>query len=77
MVNFLKLARVIINTAYIKEISIQPEKYVLYLGNAGFEGFMLFSSGYVSSNSGKIVVCKKNDLCDYITVKQWIQKLDK
>jgi len=77
MVNFLKFSRHVINTSYIKEISIHPDKYIIYLGNNGFEGFMLFSTGFVSSDTCKITICKKNDLCDYIAVKNWLNKLDK
>ena len=58
MVNFLKLTGVIINTKFITQILINPQKYVFYLNNGQFGGFMLIGSGSINTQNLKMDVCE-------------------
>jgi hypothetical protein len=72
MSHFLKLTGVIINTKFITQILLKPQKYVFYLNNGKFSGFMLIGSGNINTESLKMDVCEINNPEDYKIVSDWV-----
>ena len=73
---FIKLSSLLLNTNYIKKISIKPDYYCIDLHDNNFSGFLVFSFGWVSSDSSSIDICKNKDPEDYQIIKKWIEDQD-
>jgi len=77
MSHFIKLKKLLINTKYIHNISISPNKYSIYMiHHSGGSGFIIAGSGFYSTKEYEITVCKKLEPLDYQIVADWIY-LDK
>ena len=72
MANFVKLTGVIINTKFITQILIKPQKYVFYLNNGQFGGFTLLGSGSINTEKLIMDVCQFENPEDYKIVSDWI-----
>jgi hypothetical protein len=77
MSRFIKLTNVIVNTNYIHEIIIKPNKY--YIMSKKLDGFELKFAGsgigWINQQYEQIVVCETKDPIDYKIVSDWINKL--
>ena len=75
---FIRLTSVVLNTASIRKIDIEPRKYVVHTTSMGdFSGFLMFGGGYVShDNGGKYVICKDKDFADFSRLEAWIDKIN-
>jgi hypothetical protein len=77
MITFLKFSFTIINLSYIKQIDIQPNKYIIYLNDIELKGnYNFLKLGDLSSKSSKIEISKNTYLDDYNKMTNWIEKLD-
>jgi hypothetical protein len=77
MSNFIKLTSMIINISRVSSIEIHASKYLIHVTDDKFDGFWLFTSGYLHSNKDKhIEVCKEQHPVDYKNLTEWINKID-
>jgi hypothetical protein len=76
MNNFIKFSTVIINTSKIKSIQIKEGIYSITLTTNKLDGFMLFTSGYLTSNNYKVEICEKQHPGDYKILTDWINKIN-
>jgi len=72
---FLKLTNVIINTSHINKIIMKDNKYFIEFNRLHIDGSFLLGSGGISSVTDDLLICKKNDYNDYLTLSLWIDKL--
>jgi len=72
MSRFVKLTNVLLNTNYIRQILIQPNKYYIYVASETFSGFNFFGFGTISSNINWIQVCETKNPVDYKIISDWI-----
>lgn len=70
--NFLRLTKVVINTAHIRKIKIKPDKYWIYTTVDNFDGFFIFGSGGLGKENDIYEVCKKENTADYEKVALFI-----
>ena len=75
MSNFIKFSTIIINTSKIKSIEIKEGIYSITLTTNTFDGFMLFSNGYIKSINDTFELCKKKHPVDYKILTDWINKI--
>lgn len=76
MNNFIKFSTVIINASKIKSIEIKHGIYCVTLTTNTFDGFMLFTSGYLKTINDKFEICKKQHPKDYKILTDWINKIN-
>ena len=75
MSNFIKFSSIVINASKIKTIHMQNNIYYITLTTNKFDGFMLFTNGYLNSNNDKIEICGKKNPIDYNILSEWINKI--
>jgi hypothetical protein len=75
MSNFIKLSSIVINASKIKTIHMQNNIYYITLTTKQFDGFMLFTNGYLNSINDKIEICGKKNQIDYNILSEWINKI--
>jgi hypothetical protein len=80
MSRFLKLKSVIINTSRISTIWFNkesvPKKITINLIQHDLSGFFFCGSGSVSTTDLSFKICEKEDPQDFVTVSNWIDKLN-
>jgi hypothetical protein len=77
MTYFINLTSRVINKLHIIEIIKKPNKYFILMSIKGFDGWNIFSSGFISSNDNNIIeICETNNQLDYKTITEWINKVD-
>jgi hypothetical protein len=75
--HFIKLYSVLLNTAKISHIEIQPNKYCIHIIDDKVDGFFLFTSGFLKSNQDKTMeICKETYPTDYQMLTDWINKIN-
>jgi len=78
MSKFLKLTNIIFNTNDIHKIVIIPNKFYIHIVNKQIRGFNtifgVVGSGFISSHTDIIEVCKDKHITDYKIVSNWISK---
>ncbi len=72
MSGFIKLSTRVVNSAFIRQIKIENNKYTIYLHNVDIHGFLIYGCGGVGSSNTYIEVCKNKNLSDYTTIHNWI-----
>jgi hypothetical protein len=66
MNNFIKLTSMVINKSHITKITEYPSKYYITMTTSNkVHGFMLFSTGSLSSSDDMIEICKTKNKKDY------------
>ena len=75
MSKFIKLSTTIINTKYINEILIRPNKYYIYLMTYKVDGFFMFGSGGLISNFKFFKICADKTPNDYKIISDWIKTI--
>lgn len=75
MTNFIKFSNCVLNTLKINKIEFYDKSYLIHLTNNSIDGFFLFTSGYINSNTDKIKVCKIEHPADYKVLSDWIDKI--
>lgn len=74
---FLKLTKYIININNISYIEKEKNKFNIVLNRAPFiDGFLMFGSGAIGSESKTFEVHHSRENNDYEIVKQWIEKYE-
>ena len=76
MSRFIKLTSTIINTAHIKKIMIETDKYCLHLSDQNINGSN-YKSAYVYTSNSTIQICKMQNITDYVIMNSWIDNLNK
>ena len=76
MPNFIRLAKMVINTRKINTIDILPTKYIMYLNNKNVEGWFFGFAGTIESNENTVEICKHNHPDDYKIVEKWINQIN-
>jgi hypothetical protein len=76
MTRFIKLTSTIINTAHIKKIMIEADKYCLHLSDQNINGSKFCWSGYITSSNSKIEICKVKNITDYTIMNTWVNNLN-
>jgi hypothetical protein len=74
MVDFLKLAFIIINITSIRKITIKEDKFSIHLHSNNVFGVSTAGLGYVNSGDEIIEIHKKNKE-DYKKVEDWIKSI--
>jgi hypothetical protein len=75
MKHFINLTSCVINKLHIVEIIKKQNMYRIYMNKSRFDGFMLFSSGSVSSTQNIIEICQKNNKEDYDIISNFIKEI--
>jgi hypothetical protein len=75
MNSFIKLTSGIINKYHIIHISKLQSSYKIYLQTNDFSGFLIMSTGFLSSNHNIINICEKNNKQDYDTITNFIEEI--
>ena len=76
MQRFLKFSNRIVNTAYIKYVEIEPDKYTLKFASEYVSGATLFGSGSIESNSYQVFATKLDHPDSYAIIDKWIKSLE-
>jgi len=72
--NFIKLTTSILNIKNISKIIIYKNDYEIYHTTALVNGYILFSSGFVSSDSKITRINDKKNPEDYVIFTKWINE---
>ena len=73
---FIKFSSILVNTAKISHIEIQPNKYLIHIIDDKVDGFWIFTSGFLKSNRDKTMeICKETYPTDYKKLTEWIDKI--
>ncbi len=73
---FIKFSSVLLNTAKISRIEIQPNKYLIHVIDDKVDGFWIFTNGFLKSNQDKMMeICKETYPTDYQKLTEWIDKI--
>jgi|LakMenEpi03Aug12_release.lakeMendotaPanAssembly.Ray.scaffolds.fasta_scaffold3362845_1 hypothetical protein len=74
---FIKLSSLLLNTATISRIEMQPNKYMIHIIDDKLDGFWLFTNGFLKSNQDKYMeICKETYPRDYQKLTEWIDKIN-
>ena len=76
MSKFIKFSNRIVNTAFIKYVNIEPNKYTLHLASNDFTGSVLFGSGSIGSHDNLVYATKTDHPESYATIEKWIQSIE-
>jgi hypothetical protein len=78
MTKFIKLTNFLFNANDIHKIVIKPNKYCIHIANKQINGFVWTiagcGSGYISSSTSEIEVCKTIHPKDYNLISDWIKR---
>lgn len=75
MSKFIKLSTSIINTKYINQILIRPNKYYIQLMNSKVDGFFMFGCGGLTLDPEEFVICADKTPDDYKIISEWVKTL--
>lgn len=76
MNNFIKLTSMVINKSHITKIRVYPSTYYITMTTSNHvNGFMLFSSGSVSSSEDMIKICETENKKDYDIITDFIKEI--
>lgn len=73
MSKFIKLSKLIINTSFIRKITIETNIYHIELSSHDVYGFGIFGSGMIDTNESIISICANKNKNDYIRIDDWIK----
>ena len=72
--SFIRFSNRIINPAWIQSIEIVPNAYKIIMSDPHTDGFILFSSGSISSTNKPVWIQKDKHPDDFQIVTKWIEK---
>ncbi len=72
---FIKLTSMVINKLHITQIIHRNSKYYINMTGNNIDGFMLLSSGYVTSNCVTIEICETKNKQDYDIITEFIANI--
>lgn len=75
MSRFIKFTNTLINTKYIRKISLENELYILHY-NSGIWGVNILTIGVLDTFCKEIEICKIKQPDDYKIMTKWIEKQD-
>jgi hypothetical protein len=70
---FIHLTTRVINKLHIIQIIKTPSKYNIHMTNHSFGGHIILGSGFISSNTIVIEICKHKNKPDFDTITHFIQ----
>ena len=75
MSRFIRFTNTLINTRYIRKISLDNDMYKLYYHD-GIFGMNILTIGIIDTCSKEITICKTKDPYDFKIMTAWIEKQD-
>ena len=72
--SFIRFTNCVMNPAWIQSIEIMPTAYKIIMSNPNTSGFILFSSGFISSINKPIWITKEKDPADYEKLTKWMNQ---
>jgi len=66
----------VINKRHITKVYKYSDGFHIYMSDDKyFSGFIFFSSGFISTSTNYLNVCKEKDKEDYATIEKWMNEL--
>lgn len=75
MSRFIRFSNTLINTRYIRKISLDNDMYKLYYHD-GIFGMNIITIGIIDTCCKEITICKTKDPYDFEIMTAWIEKQD-
>lgn len=75
MSRFLKFSNRLVNTAFIKRVDIEPDKYTLVLSGCHNTGIAIVGSGFTRSHEDIVWASKIDHPDSYKVVDDWINNM--
>lgn len=75
MSRFLKFYNRIVNTAFIKRVDIEPDKYTIFLASNHHSGVSVLGIGYMGAHDDIIWASKTEHLQSYKVIDDWINNM--
>ena len=75
MSHFIRFTNTLINTRYIRKISLDNDMYKLYYHD-GIFGMNILTIGLIDTCSKEITICKTEHPYDFEIMTAWIEKQD-
>ena len=75
MSRFLKFSNRLVNTAFIKRVDIEPDKYTLVLASNKHTGVTIFGSGFIQPNDDIVWASKLEHPDSYKVIDDWINHM--
>ena len=72
--SFIRFTKYIINPAWIQSIEIMPDAYKIIMSNPHTDGFILFSSGSISTTNKPVWIEKDKQPDDFQVMTKWMEK---
>lgn len=75
MSRFLKFSNRLVNTAFIKRVDIEPDKYTLVLASNPHTGIAMLGSGFIKSYEDIVWASKLDHPDSYKVIDDWIKHM--
>ncbi len=75
MSRFLKFSNRLVNTAFIKRVDIEPDKYTLVLAGNHHAGIAMLGSGVIKSHEDIVWASKLEHPESYKIIDDWINHM--
>jgi hypothetical protein len=75
MSRFLKFSNRLVNTAFIKRVDIEPDKYTLFLANSYHTGIIMFGTGLMRPQDDIVWASKIDHPESYKIIDDWINHM--
>lgn len=75
MENFIKLSNVVLNKLHIIRITIEPNKYIIYLSQVLYYGTFFSSSGSIYNQELKVEIDNIKNIKDFEIIKKFIETI--
>lgn len=75
MSRFLKFSNRLVNTAFIKRVDIEPDKYTLFLASNHHTGIAMLGSGVIKSHEDIVWASKLDHPDSYKVIDDWIKHM--
>jgi len=75
MENFIRLSNVILNKSHIIRITIEPNKYIIYLSQVLYSGTFFSNSGAILNQELKVEIDNIRNIKDYEIIRKFIETI--
>ena len=76
MSKFIKFSNRIVNTAFIKYVNVETDKYTMHLASNAITGSSILGSGHIASHDYIIFATKTEHPESYATIDKWVKSLE-
>ncbi len=76
MSRYIKFSNRIVNTAFIKYVNIEADKYTMHLASNAISGTHILGSGQINSGDYIVYATKTEHPESYATIDKWIKSLN-